>query len=73
MNGKVGYLNVTEISDGFAFPKSDSGASVDVAAELTKAKVRQKTLMIQPNEGGWRTGAVNVCRWSATVSTAQGD
>lgn len=52
VDGKVGYLKVSEISDGFAFPTSDSAGPVDVTAELTKAKARENTLMIQPNAAG---------------------
>lgn len=52
VDGKVGYLKLEEIDDGFVPPAHKAGEAVDVTKEFAEAELRQKTVMIQPNAAG---------------------
>jgi hypothetical protein len=52
VDGKTGYLKLSDIDDGFVMPQSTDGASTDVTKLMAAAKQRQKNVMAQPNAQG---------------------
>lgn len=51
INGKVGYLKLSDISDGFVWPDPSDGP-VNMTKEWAAAEKRSKETMIQPNANG---------------------
>jgi|GEM_PF-3087396 len=53
LDGRVGYIRLSDISDGFVFPSNTpTGESVDVTDQMNEALRRQKDVMVQPDEKG---------------------
>lgn len=52
VDGKTGYLKLSDIDDGFVMPQTTDGASPDITQLMAAAKQRQENVMVQPNAKG---------------------
>lgn len=52
VDGKVGYLKLSDIDDGFVVPSGKSGSPIDTTEQFAAAERRQREAMVQPNEKG---------------------
>src|SRR4051794_14606630 len=49
VNGKVGYLKLSDINDGMVWPAPGS-APVDMTKQMESAQKRRANVMVQPNQ-----------------------